>query len=382
MKHGILLVDDETNIVDALERIFRKDFEVFKATSGELGLEVLRSHPHIAVIVSDQRMPNMTGVDFLTQSIESHPESMRILLTGYTDIDSVVSAVNSGQIYRYITKPWDPIDLKNTVDKAVEKFELSAELKRKNRELKIALAELQSLDQAKTQFMMLINHELKSPLTVMMSFLDLLKESGLNPDQSKFVTRVSSSVDKLRLVVDDSLEFILAQTGQEKIEVKAIPLSDFSLHIKSTLERTKLADRTLRWSGFETPVKIWSDIKVVDKIFMRLLDNVKKFSTPDSLIEIGIEPLSSTQIRIWIENEGREIPEEMIAQVKKPFVISENMMNHSKGWGLGLSIAEAWSKNLNSHLEIQCKEGKVCVALTLPKIQSEVESRNPGSNPI
>jgi two-component system, sensor histidine kinase and response regulator len=174
MKHSILVVDDEVDNVDALERLFRRKYNVLKATSGKEALQVLSANK-VSLIVTDQRMPNMTGVEFLAESMDSHPDSIRILLTGYTDIDSVISAINSGQIYRYVTKPWDPVDLANTVDKALERYELSAELKDKNAALEIALRELRSLDEAKSNFMILINHELKTPHTAMISFLDLLK---------------------------------------------------------------------------------------------------------------------------------------------------------------------------------------------------------------
>src|ERR1700748_2470560 len=99
MKHTILCVDDEVDNVDALERLFRKRYNILKATSGAQGLELLKEHQP-SLIISDQRMPNMTGVDFLAKSMRLYPDTMRILLTGYTDIDSVIDSINSGQVYR------------------------------------------------------------------------------------------------------------------------------------------------------------------------------------------------------------------------------------------------------------------------------------------
>lgn len=170
MKQSILIVDDEIDNVDALERLFRRGYNVLKATSAAEGLAQLKGHPDVALIISDQRMPEMTGVEMLKKSIKTHPDAIRILLTGYTDMDSVIGAINSGQVYRYLTKPWDPVDLVNTVDKAVEKFNIRRELKEKNDALEKALSELKVLDEAKNQFMILINHELKTPLTVISSF--------------------------------------------------------------------------------------------------------------------------------------------------------------------------------------------------------------------
>src|SRR5690606_10482956 len=106
MKHNILIVDDEADNVDALERLFRKKYQVLKATSAIEALTQLKSH-EVAVIISDQRMPKMTGVQFLSESIKLQPDAIRMLLTGYTDIESAIEAINSGGVYRYITKPWD-----------------------------------------------------------------------------------------------------------------------------------------------------------------------------------------------------------------------------------------------------------------------------------
>ena len=140
MKHAILCVDDEVDNVDALERLFRKKFKVFKATSGPEAISILDENP-VTVIISDQRMPEMTGVEFLSRSLKIQPNTIRILLTGYTDIDSVIDAINSGQVYRYVTKPWDPVDLTTAVDRAVERYELQEEIKQKNIELEKALEE-------------------------------------------------------------------------------------------------------------------------------------------------------------------------------------------------------------------------------------------------
>ena len=107
MKHTILCVDDETDNVDALERLFRRKYNVLKATSGAAALKIMEDEK-VSLIVTDQRMPGMTGVEFLAKSMKLQADPVRILLTGYTDIESVISAINSGQIYRYVTKPWDP----------------------------------------------------------------------------------------------------------------------------------------------------------------------------------------------------------------------------------------------------------------------------------
>jgi two-component system, sensor histidine kinase and response regulator len=150
-KPKLLFLDDEIDNLDAMERLLRKRFTVFKASTPQEAFSHLDQNPDIAIIISDQRMPLITGTEFLEKSIVTHPDSIRILLTGYTDIESVIEAINKGQIYKYITKPWDPVDLQKNLENAYEKLSLRKELKEKNQALEKALLELQSLDKTKSQ---------------------------------------------------------------------------------------------------------------------------------------------------------------------------------------------------------------------------------------
>lgn len=109
-KHPILLVDDEEEILFSLRGLLRTEFELHTAESGAEALEILRRHS-IHVIMTDQRMPHMTGVELLRRAKEERPEAVRIVFTGYADIKAVIDAVNQGEIYRYLTKPWDPDEL-------------------------------------------------------------------------------------------------------------------------------------------------------------------------------------------------------------------------------------------------------------------------------
>lgn len=123
-KPKMLVVDDEPDNLDLLYRTFRRDFNVFKADSGIKALEVLENEGEVAVIISDQRMPEMKGTEFLSKTVPQFPNTVRIILTGFTDIEDLVDAINSGQVYKYITKPWDPNELKVVVQRAAETYEL------------------------------------------------------------------------------------------------------------------------------------------------------------------------------------------------------------------------------------------------------------------
>ncbi|MEO5857765.1 MAG: HD domain-containing phosphohydrolase [Pyrinomonadaceae bacterium] len=120
--YKILCVDDEGANLRLLERLFRDSYEVFTATGSSEALEVLELHD-IAVIISDQRMPGMTGIDFLKRAAEMRRQTVRIMLTGYTDAGTLVEAINSSVVYKYVTKPWINEDLAATVKRALQHYE-------------------------------------------------------------------------------------------------------------------------------------------------------------------------------------------------------------------------------------------------------------------
>lgn len=144
---NILFVDDERNILGSLQRVFRKEgYGILVAESGECGLDLLR-HNNVAVVVSDQRMPGMGGVEFLKKVRESQPDTIRMMLTGQADMAEIAGAINQGEVYRYITKPWDDDELRVIVKAAVERYNLVAENRRLQAETMRQNAELYDLNQ-------------------------------------------------------------------------------------------------------------------------------------------------------------------------------------------------------------------------------------------
>ncbi len=396
MKHTVLCVDDEMDNVEALERLFRRKYQVLKATSGREALKLLGLHK-VSLIISDQRMPQMTGVEFLAQSQKLQPEAVKILLTGYTDIDSVIAAINSGQVYRYVTKPWDPTDLSTAVDRGVERFELVQELKDKNQALNLALEELKSLDEAKNHFMILINHELKTPLTVLLSFMELLKESKLTTEQRQYLDRMQGSAAKLRSLIEDSLELVSVETGQRKAAMEKLSLAKV-LDKCLALFKEELLNKNLTVSGPKVDFKVYADQQMLEQIFRRLLDNAIKFATENSTIAVGfvgdsgasttsdaksgasnISSMNSSSsnsnlasaenqkhlVTVFIDNQGKSIAEEQIRKILKPFTLDENALNHSKGTGMGLALAQAWLKTHGSSLMIRNLPSGVQVSFAL-----------------
>ncbi len=145
----ILCVDDERNVLKALRRLFMDEdsYEIFVAESGAEGLEILETEGDIRMVISDYRMPEMTGVEFLRQVYDKWPEAMRIVLSGYADTAAVVEAINLGQIYKFIPKPWNDEELLSTISSALDHQELQWENKKLNEQLQKKNDELREVNE-------------------------------------------------------------------------------------------------------------------------------------------------------------------------------------------------------------------------------------------
>jgi len=142
MERTILLVDDEANILSALARLLRpQGYRILRAGSGKEGLEILAQHEGIGVIVSDQRMPEMTGVEFLHQVRNLYPDTVRIVLSGYTELNSITDAINRGAIYKFLTKPWEDDLLRANIEEAFQRYEMKRENDRLSLELETRVEE-------------------------------------------------------------------------------------------------------------------------------------------------------------------------------------------------------------------------------------------------
>jgi two-component system sensor histidine kinase/response regulator len=376
MKPTILLVDDELDNLDALERVFRKKYCVLKASGAAEGLEILRQHT-VQVIVSDQRMPKTSGVEFLRQSLVIQPDAMRLLLTGYTDIESLVEAINKGEIYRYMTKPWDATDLLVTVEKAVEKYFLRKHLVEKNQKLEAALLELKQLDDAKNEFMLIINHELKTPLTAISSYSQLLAADLTNELQKKSINRIQENVTRLTTIVDKTLLFTKAMIGTLPLESTEVYFLELINSVVGKYQN-ELALRNIKVDLI--PPKMFDthhpNILRTDKVHLQLaldelIKNCVEHSDPNTTMSIEIK----NSFEMTIKNETQPMNESELDRIKKSFRQLKDQKNHSKGWGLGLNLASALIQALSGQLHIS-HDGKFLICtVVFPK--SEVSGQPP-----
>lgn len=197
----ILCVDDEPNVLKSLERLFLDmDYEILTALSAADGLSLLEATPGIQIVMSDYRMPGMNGVAFLREACRRWPDTVRIVLSGYADTSSVVAAINEGEIYKFIPKPWNDEDLKVTVANAVERYELYRKMQELMNELHETNGELQRMNQElehkvleRTATLTIQNRVLSLSQTI----LDVLPVGVIGIDPSGMIVQCNMSAAEL-----------------------------------------------------------------------------------------------------------------------------------------------------------------------------------------
>jgi len=142
-KHTLLVVDDEPDVCDSVEALLRRQYRVLKARNAEDGLKLMQAND-VHIIMTDQRMPKITGVELLSRIRGGYPQAIRMLFTGYADLDSIVAAINQGHIFRFLKKPWQPADLEEAVNEAAAEFDRLVYQAEKIRELEAEIGRLQS----------------------------------------------------------------------------------------------------------------------------------------------------------------------------------------------------------------------------------------------
>lgn len=367
--YHIALIDDETQILDALERLLQSQYQIHKFSNPLLFLEYLKSPncPTFAVIISDQKMPELLGAHMLAKTIPYQPEAIRVLLTGYSDMESIVSAINDGHIYRYLHKPWDPTDLVATIDEAVKKFDLIKQVDQQAQLLAQANIALKELDAAKTQFMVLINHELKTPLTGIISYLELLQETALDEEQTTYASQIKKNAERLRRMIQDSLLIVAAEAKTLSIKITRFNPGHLDLRLSDEFEGLR-QKKNLSLDIDLPQASLVGDSHLISQVLRRLLENAVRFAQPDSRVTLGHQILPSHRMQLTVTNVGPQFDQLTLKNLGKPFFIAEDIMKHSQGTGLGLSVVGSLLSLHQSKLEIENLQEGPQVSFILPYV--------------
>lgn len=364
-QHKILCIDDETHNLEALERLLRKKFKTVTASSGADGLKALEKDS-FSLIISDQKMPEMTGVEFFVKARAIQPEAVRVLLTGYTDLESVISAINQGQIYRYITKPWEPEEFLSIVRQAIEVFEMKGTIARQNRELQKANEELKSLDKMKTDFMVLVNHELKTPLTGIFSFVQLLNEEKMTDEQKIYLEKIFKNTQRLQDLINDTLLITRLQANTEHLTKEGMDIRQLVLdHWQELTKTNNKKNISIKLSNTE-PFHQKANQKYIQIVIKKLLQNALAHGKPDSQLDVDLVEESDFW-KISMKNPSAKPIEKTPEQLLSAFSTSENIMNHAGGTGLGLAVIKSILNLFGGEIEITTDQQVFNVQIRTPK---------------
>jgi signal transduction histidine kinase len=390
-KHTILVVDDEPDVVKSVQDLLRFDYKVLGATRASDALKLVREQ-NVHVVLTDQRMPEMTGVDFLRRLREEFPDTVRLLITGYADIRAVIDAINQGSVYRYITKPWEPEELQAVIREAAERYDLVAErrrlveeLKGKNEQLQQTNEELSRANELKSAFIQVASHELRTPLTILMGLTRLAGGAAAQQQPLKsFLERIEAAGRRMQHLVDQLVAMLQAGRFERPLDRRP---TDVAGLLRQAADDVR---PFVELRGQSLDVEIAPDVgeadleasKVRDSLNHLLLNAIK--FTPDggriTLVSGRAEGADGTPatLRVSVSDTGSGIDAGSLDNLFQPFFTGRDVSHHSsghyehgrRGLGLGLSVVKAFVEMHGGTVAVDTQVGRgTTFTITLPTHQ-------------
>jgi two-component system sensor histidine kinase/response regulator len=364
MERTVLYVDDDAANLTVLQAACADEFNVVTAESAEVALEIMRQH-EIAVLLVDQRMPGMTGVELFEATREHYPDTVRILITAYSDLTDAINAINRGQVRGYLRKPWEPEHLKATLREGLEVYET----RRKVRELERRLLETErvySLGVVAAS----VAHELRNPLTALLTTLDLadmrLKSmidgvSGgrpLGPDDEEGLRKVVEQVARAKQSVDQITEITsgIELSHKRRDEERTADMKEVA-NLTLRCVRAELLKRAQIQVEIEPSPPVQGSPNKLGQVVMNLLINALQ-ALPDrprgqNVVSLRLRAVGDF-VRLEVEDNGSGIPQDVLGQIFDPFFTTKT---HG-GTGLGLAISKQIIEEVRGRIAVESEVGR------------------------
>ncbi len=378
----VVIIDDESNILASLRRLFlHEPFDVLTTSHPFEAMEILSKNP-VKVVISDQRMPVVSGVQFLKEVKDSYPDIIRILLTGHADMDAAEAAVNVGQVYRFLTKPWEPEELRRAVHQAIDRYDLAFErrqlfeqLDAKNKELIDANNKLQRLYEKQKEFTSTVSHELRTPLASIKMALDIIisgTPGPMTPDQLNFLSKAKSNVDRLNRLINDILDLSKLEAG--KLEMRLVS-GDLNSALLESIDSQRLVaenKKLLLTSNLESGIPaVVFDKDRLAQVMANLLSNALKFTEKGNIVVKSVVCYERNCVEISVEDTGPGIKAEDLSRLFEKFQqLESSAYNKSGGTGLGLAISKMIVEKHGGKIWAESEYGKgTKVIFVLPIVE-------------
>ena len=378
----ILLVDDEPRILSALQRLLRREgYRILTAGSGRDALLILDQEP-VSIILSDLRMPEMDGFEFLGAVQDAGWDAARVLMSGNADLKLVIDGVNEGRFSQYIEKPWVDDALKISLRKLIE----AQQLERENKELMKALrSQNQMLSQAsekaaseiqqKERLFATISHEIRNPLHGIQGILELLSRDSDGNDQKLLSTAITSA-GFMRQILDDVLDYSKVEAGKmvlQKVTFSPVALASDIIALMQPMAMGQQLTLDLYYEEEIRQRFFKGDDFRVRQILNNLLSNAIKYTKKGS---VGLEITADPVLNFAVMDTGIGIPEEKMASLFEAFVMTNDQHDRTfGGTGLGLTIVKNLTDLMGGEIAVSARQGGGTVftlALPLESAAAEV----------
>jgi len=363
----VLVVDDEPDVLRSVYDLLRIDYEVVTCQRASKALDHLKAVTDVAVILSDQRMPGMTGIELLQQARLIRPETTRLLFTAYADIHTVIDAINRGHVFRYITKPWGAEELESVIRQAVERHDMIIEKNQLLAELQTANAKLAEANRLKGIFLEVASHELNTPVTVVLGLTDLWKLSLTNDatgPERQWVERINAAARRLAKTVQRMFKLVENREFGQTLNLETVELEPL---VREAIEELTpyLEARKQRVEVEIEPQfgSIDADSSKIMDILINLLANAIKFTPDSGTIRVQAQSLEGNPewVRVVIKDEGVGVHPSEQQYLFEPFFTGFDTLHHSsgdyqfgkRGIGLGLCLVKTLVELHGGRVEVQ-----------------------------
>jgi len=341
-KIKILYLDDEMDNLTGFKATLRLDYQVYTAVNVPTALEHLEKHPDIRVIFCDQRMPGKTGVEFFEELRGTHPLPMRILLTGYTDIDSVIDSINRGNIFRFVKKPWMEAELVSAIEEANKFYQANSMLAIKNDELQRAYSELD-------KFAYSVSHDIRGPLSGILGAINVARDMHDIAEMREMLFLMEKSLKKLDTYILSMHDYYSLQRGELHIgEV------DFQKMVEEFKDIYRITASTAE-INFKVNINqrepFRSDTVPLKLVLNNLLSNAFKYqnkNTDAKVVELNIE-VAKGAATITVSDTGIGILGNHLGEI---FNLFYRASSQEAGSGFGLYNVKSALLKLNGQIEV------------------------------
>ena len=355
----VLYVDDDRANLLAFRAIAEPTYEVVVARSGDEALALISQNPDIAVLMADQRMPGMSGIDLCERVQSSHPDIVRMLVTAYSDLQAAIAAINRGHVSRYLNKPWNSEELLATLRDAVERYRLKATVQ----ELQVRIAQSERL-YALGVLTASIGHELRTPLSIVSANVQFAHRALLEAKSAQGTKNHAAALQEVEAALIDAEEgaqrlidiadSILLSSRSEPGDREPVDLAHV-LHSVLRLTRSEATHRARLLSAQSAKPRIYGSATRVGQVLLNLVLNALQ-ALPDRPIErnevkLALDEQDGRAI-VEVADNGIGIESANLAHIFDPFFTTKK-----KGTGLGLAISKQIIEEMGGQIQVESRPG-------------------------